>query len=152
MSVCILCAGFFTYFDSFRSVHVWCKWYYFILFKDFCPFWCCLQLSMPTAPPTLFPFSHMTFKPVMDSFRLEALVPTPSFSQLPLPPLFLCTQRPHLPEPVSAAIRFRCGPAGSLSRKASSQFCLPPTYFSHCQEFILFFIPLKTTMCHLRCF
>lgn len=111
--------------------------------KTFCPFWCCLQLSMPTAPPNSLSIFSYDIQASDGQFRLEALVPTPSFSQLPLPPLFLCTQR-HLifRSLFLLPYAFRCGPAGSLSRRAGSRTFFPPTYFSHCQEFILFFIPL----------
>lgn len=75
-----------------RSVHVWCKWYHFILFKDFLVLSDAVSNYQCPRPPILFPFSHMTFKPVVDSFGWKHLYPHPA-SHSCLWPHFSCAHR-----------------------------------------------------------
>lgn len=73
------------------------------------------SINVPPNPTNSLSIFSCDIQASGGQFRLETLVPTPSFSQLPLPPLFLRAQRhlifrslfllPHA---------FRCGPAGSL--------------------------------------
>lgn len=136
-------SDFFTWIRWFQGLSMFGASGIAFCLKTFCPFWCCLQLSMPHAPTTLFPFSHMTFKPVMDSFGWKHLYPTPP-SHSCLCPHFSCAQR-HLifRSLFLLPYAFRCGPAGSLFLGELATDILPSYLLQPLPGIYFVFIPIK---------